>query len=101
MLPALVGDTGKPDVEVIPLDLGDAAADVAAEGNYQHFTLASLLGLSYAILNSAVANSGSIYIGLASGGPVAVMYGTVTATICASITAFSLSELCKYKLLIS
>lgn len=84
----------KPRTQVVPLDLGGGAADVAAEGNSQHFSMLGLLGISYAILNSWAANASSIYIGLNSGGPAGVLWGTLTATLGATANAASLSELC-------
>lgn len=61
----------------------------------KHFSTMALLGLSYAILNTWGASSGSIYIGLGSGGPVSVVWGTVVGTLGALAIACSLAEMCQ------
>ena len=60
----------------------------------KHFSTLGLIGLSYAILNTWAASSGSIYIGLSSGGPTSVVYGTILGTFGALCIAASLAEMC-------
>lgn len=59
-----------------------------------HFSALALLGLSYSMLNTWGSSAGSIYIGLAAGGPVAIVYGTIIGTIGALSIAASLAEMC-------
>lgn len=63
-------------------------------GEGGHFSTLALLGISYAILNTWAASSGSIYIGFAAGGPIAIVYGTIVGTIGALTIAISLAEMC-------
>ncbi|OOQ90677.1 putative amino acid permease [Penicillium brasilianum] len=58
----------------------------------RHFSLLSMLGLAFAILNSWTALSASLSLSLPSGGSVSVVWGLVTAGICNLCMAASLSE---------
>jgi choline transport protein len=51
-----------------------------------------MLGLAFAILNSWTALAASLSLALPSGGPVAVIWGLVTAGICNLSLAASLGE---------
>lgn len=72
------------------------AAVLASLGHEQelqrNFSLLSMLGLAFAILNSWTALSASLSLALPSGGPTAVIWGLVTAGICNLALAASLSE---------
>lgn len=58
------------------------------------FSPLTLVGLAFAILNSWTAACAAINLALATGGPVAVVYGLLVGTIFASTIALSLAELC-------
>jgi amino acid transporter len=58
----------------------------------RNFSLLSMLGLAFAILNSWTALSSSIGLALPSGGSVSVIWGLVTAGICNVCLAASLAE---------
>ncbi len=53
----------------------------------------TMLGLSFAILNSWTALAASLSLALPSGGPIAVIWGLVTAGICNFSLAASLAEM--------
>lgn len=76
--------------------LADDAAALAAMGHKQelqrNFSMLSMLGLAFAILNSWTALSASLSLALPSGGPTAVIWGLVTAGICNLCLAASLAE---------
>lgn len=59
----------------------------------RQFSRWSMLGLSFAILNSWTALAASLSLALPSGGPIAVIWGLVTAGICNLSLAASLAEL--------
>ncbi|PWN34642.1 amino acid transporter [Meira miltonrushii] len=65
-----------------------------ANANLQHFSKLALIGLSFAALNTWAASSGTIFIGLAAGGPTSVLWGTIVGTCAALTIAISLAELC-------
>ena len=58
----------------------------------RNFSLFSMLGLAFAILNSWTALSASLSLALPSGGPTSVIWGLVTAGICNLCLAASLAE---------
>ncbi|KAL4810210.1 amino acid/polyamine transporter I [Aspergillus unguis] len=58
----------------------------------RNFSMLSMLGLAFAILNSWTALSASLNLSLPSGGPTSVIWGLVTAGICNICTAASLAE---------
>jgi amino acid permease len=58
----------------------------------RNFSLLSMLGLAFAILNSWTALSASIGLALPSGGSTSVIWGLVTAGICNLALAASLAE---------
>ncbi|KAJ5469575.1 hypothetical protein N7539_009193 [Penicillium diatomitis] len=58
----------------------------------RQFSLLSMLGLAFAILNSWTALSASLSLSLPSGGSVSVVWGLVTAGICNLCMAASLAE---------
>ena len=64
-----------------------------AESFERQFSRWTMLGLSFAILNSWTALSASLSLALPSGGPVAVIWGLVTAGICNLSLAASLAEM--------
>lgn len=75
------------------------AEDAAALANLGHkqelqrnFSMVSMLGLAFAILNSWTALSASLSLALPSGGPTSVIWGLVTAGICNLALAASLAE---------
>ena len=74
----------------------DDAAQLAALGHEaelkRNFSPLSMLGLAFAILNSWTALSASLSLALPSGGPVAVIWGLITAGICNLCLAASLAE---------
>ena len=59
----------------------------------RQFSRWTMLGLAFAILNSWTALAASLSLALPSGGPVAVIWGLVTAGICNLSLAASLAEL--------
>ncbi|KAB8342968.1 hypothetical protein FH972_022563 [Carpinus fangiana] len=63
-----------------------------AQSFERHFSRWSMLGLAFAILNSWTALAASLSLALPSGGPVAVLWGLVTAGICNLSLAVSLAE---------
>ncbi|KAK5204609.1 hypothetical protein LTR41_009781 [Exophiala xenobiotica] len=58
----------------------------------RNFSLFSMLGLAFAILNSWTALGASMSLALPSGGPVSVIWGLVVAGICNLCLAASLAE---------
>ncbi|KAJ5692206.1 hypothetical protein N7462_001629 [Penicillium macrosclerotiorum] len=58
----------------------------------RQFSLLSMLGLAFAILNSWTALSASLSLSLPSGGPASVVWGLVTAGVCNLCMAASLAE---------
>ncbi|KAJ5624289.1 hypothetical protein N7510_000598 [Penicillium lagena] len=58
----------------------------------RHFSLLSMLGLAFAILNSWTALSASLSLSLPSGGSVSVVWGLITAGVCNLCMAASLAE---------
>ena len=58
----------------------------------RNFSMVSMLGLAFAILNSWTALSASLSLALPSGGPTSVIWGLVTAGICNLALAASLAE---------
>jgi len=72
------------------------AEELARLGHKQelqrNFSLLSMLGLAFAILNSWTALAASLSLALPSGGPTAVIWGLVTAGICNLCIAASLAE---------
>ncbi|KAF7588850.1 hypothetical protein BBP40_005097 [Aspergillus hancockii] len=75
---------------------GDDDAQLAAMGHKaelkRNFSLLSMLGLAFAILNSWTALSASLSLSLPSGGCVSVVWGLVTAGVCNLCIATSLAE---------
>lgn len=63
-----------------------------AQSFKRQFSRWSMLGLAFAILNSWTALAASLSLALPSGGPVAVIWGFVTAGICNLSLAASLAE---------
>ncbi|RHZ71534.1 hypothetical protein CDV55_108512 [Aspergillus turcosus] len=74
----------------------DDDAQLAAMGHKaeldRNFSMLSMLGLAFAILNSWTALSASLSLSLPSGGSVSVVWGLVTAGICNLCIAASLAE---------
>jgi choline transport protein len=75
----------------------NADADRLAQLGYaselkRNFSLISMLGLAFAILNSWTALSASLSLALPSGGPTSVIWGLVTAGVCNLCLAASLAE---------
>jgi len=74
----------------------DDDAQLAALGHkgelQRNFSLLSMLGLAFAILNSWTALSSSLGLALGSGGSTSVIWGLVTAGICNLALAASLAE---------
>lgn len=58
----------------------------------RNFSMFSMLGLSFAILNSWTALSASLSLALPSGGSTSVLWGLITAGICNLCLAASLAE---------
>ncbi|KAJ5110947.1 hypothetical protein N7532_001482 [Penicillium argentinense] len=58
----------------------------------RNFSMVSMLGLAFAILNSWTALSASLSLSLPSGGPASVVWGLITAGICSLCMAASLAE---------
>ncbi|KAJ5397165.1 hypothetical protein N7509_005278 [Penicillium cosmopolitanum] len=58
----------------------------------RQFSMLSMLGLAFAILNSWTALSTSLSLSLTSGGPTSVIWGLLTAGICSLCMAASLAE---------
>lgn len=58
----------------------------------RNFSLFSMLGLAFAILNSWTALGASMSLALPSGGPTAVIWGLLVAGICNLCLAASLAE---------
>lgn len=76
--------------------IAEDAAGLAAMGHKQelqrNFSLISLLGLAFAILNTWTALSASLSLAITSGGPSAVVWGLVTAGVFNLCLAASLAE---------
>lgn len=74
----------------------DDAAALARLGVKQelnrNFSLISMLGLAFAILNSWTALAASLSLALPSGGPSAVIWGLIVAGLCNLALALSLAE---------
>ncbi|KAK3047318.1 hypothetical protein LTR09_011308 [Extremus antarcticus] len=64
-----------------------------AQSFERQFSRWTMLGLSFAILNSWTALAASLSLALPSGGPIAVIWGLVTAGICNFSLAASLAEM--------
>lgn len=64
-----------------------------AQSFERQFSRWTMLGLSFAILNSWTALAASLSLALPSGGPIAVIWGLVVAGICNLSLAASLAEL--------
>jgi len=72
-----------------------AASTPLEQGAHQNrFGLLSIIGLSYAILNSPTAMSASLSVVLSSGGPVSVIWGVVVSATGVLAIAASLAECC-------
>ena len=82
-------------MKAIPI-AGSDEAQLAELGHAQsfdrQFSRWSMLGLAFAILNSWTALAASLSLSLPSGGPIAVIWGLVTAGICNLSLAASLAE---------
>ncbi|GAA6040312.1 hypothetical protein JCM8097_009414 [Rhodosporidiobolus ruineniae] len=63
-------------------------------GQLRDFSLLSMLGLTFAVLNSWPAMSASSSLVLPSGGPVAVLYGLLLSSVGVFCLAASLAEIC-------
>lgn len=76
--------------------IADDAANLQSMGHKQelkrNFSLISMLGLAFAILNTWTALAASISLALPSGGPSAVIWGLIVAGICNLCLAASLAE---------
>ncbi|KAK6948815.1 hypothetical protein Daesc_010586 [Daldinia eschscholtzii] len=76
--------------------LQDDAAALAQLGHKQelkrNFSMISMLGLAFAILNTWTALAASITLALPSGGPSAVVWGLIVAGVCNLCLAASLAE---------
>ncbi|KAI1798916.1 amino acid transporter [Daldinia bambusicola] len=74
----------------------DDAAALAQLGHKQelkrNFSMISMLGLAFAILNTWTALAASITLALPSGGPSAVVWGLIVAGVCNLCLAASLAE---------
>ncbi|KAJ5219904.1 hypothetical protein N7468_009108 [Penicillium chermesinum] len=77
-------------------DTADDDVQLAQIGHKQelkrHFSLVSMLGLAFAILNSWTALSTSLSLSLPSGGSTSVVWGLLTAGICNLCMSASLAE---------
>ncbi|KAG0655478.1 hypothetical protein C6P46_000875 [Rhodotorula mucilaginosa] len=62
-------------------------------GQLKNFSLLSLIGLAYCILNSWTAASASLSVVLPSGGPIATLYGLIVSFVGVLATAASLAEI--------
>ncbi|KDQ09184.1 hypothetical protein BOTBODRAFT_58830 [Botryobasidium botryosum FD-172 SS1] len=73
-----------------------AEKDTFGYKNEMHkgFSMLSLLGLTFAILNSWVAMATSLTIALPSGGPSAILWGDIVAGVGTLALAASLAEIC-------
>ncbi|PKY07962.1 amino acid permease [Aspergillus campestris IBT 28561] len=75
---------------------GDDDAQLAAMGHKaelnRNFSMLSMLGLAFAILNSWTALSASLSLSLPSGGCASVVWGLITAGVCNLCMACSLAE---------
>jgi hypothetical protein len=78
----------------VSLDDLDKGLTLNDDPKRKHFSSFALIGLSFAILNTWAASSGSIYIGMSSGGPTSIIYGTIAGTLGALAIATSLAEMC-------
>src|ERR1700761_5768520 len=78
--------------EVINQDESQLAQMGHAQSFERQFSKLSMLGLAFAILNSWTALSATLALALPSGGPIAVVWGLVTAGICNLSLAASLAE---------
>lgn len=78
--------------------VNEDAAALAALGHKQelkrNFSMISMLGLAFAILNTWTALSASLSLALPSGGPSAVIWGLLTAGIFNLCLAASMAEVC-------
>ncbi|GAA5832508.1 hypothetical protein JCM11251_001352 [Rhodosporidiobolus azoricus] len=63
-------------------------------GQLRNFSMLSMIGLAYCILNSWTAMAASLSVVLPSGGPVAVLWGLCTSFIGILALAASLAEIC-------
>ncbi|GAA5917371.1 hypothetical protein JCM6882_006341 [Rhodosporidiobolus microsporus] len=63
-------------------------------GQLKNFSMLSMIGLAYCILNSWTAMAASLSVVLPSGGPVAVLWGLCTSFIGIFALAASLAEIC-------
>ncbi|KAI5919577.1 amino acid/polyamine transporter I [Camillea tinctor] len=76
--------------------VGEDAAALANLGHKQelkrNFSMLSMLGLAFAILNTWTALAASISLALPSGGPSAVIWGLIVAGLCNLCLAASLAE---------
>ncbi|KAF5023717.1 hypothetical protein F66182_4221 [Fusarium sp. NRRL 66182] len=77
-------------------DVARDAAQLAAFGHKQeldrNFSFVAMLGLAFSILNSWTALASSLSVGLPSGGPIAVIWGLVTAGVGSLALAASNAE---------
>ncbi|KAJ6783026.1 hypothetical protein PWT90_01848 [Aphanocladium album] len=74
----------------------DDDAQLAAMGHKaelnRNFSMLSMLGLAFAVLNSWTALSASLSVSLSSGGSTSIVWGLVTAGVCNLCIATSLAE---------
>ncbi|RJE18676.1 Gaba permease [Aspergillus sclerotialis] len=76
--------------------INDDDAQLASMGHApelkRNFSMMSMLGLAFAIMNSWTALSASLSLSITSGGGPSVVWGVVTAGICTMCIAVSLAE---------
>ncbi|KAK5993022.1 Choline transport-like protein [Cladobotryum mycophilum] len=74
------------------------AVDLAAMGHKQalsrKFNTWSMLALAFCVLGTWSTEAQDLSIGLANGGPIAVLWGLVVVTLCNICVALSMGELC-------
>ncbi|KAN0060549.1 hypothetical protein ACQY0O_007004 [Thecaphora frezii] len=94
------GDKPWPPSVYLYREAEDAAAANARAGatviQAKHFSTLALVGLCYCILNSWTAASASLSVALPSGGPVAILWGLVVATVGTLAIALSMAEICSF-----
>lgn len=88
--PALEGTMKDHAINADDLQLAQLGHAQSFERQFSRWTM---LGLSFAILNSWTALAASLSLALPSGGPIAVIWGLVVAGICNLSLAASLAEL--------
>ena len=90
------------DRKVSATDAGRRHSSIADEGHLaalgihqelkRNFSMLSMLGLAFAILNTWTALSASLTLALPSGGSTSILWGLITAGVCNLCLAASLAE---------